>query len=67
LSDAVAFTVIVPLTVASFAGEVIETVGGVVSAVTVNVALLLGVLPTALLTTTRKAVPLSDAAAGGVV
>jgi hypothetical protein len=32
LSEAVAFTVIVPFTVALFAGEVIETVGGVVSA-----------------------------------
>ena len=32
LSEAVAFTVIVPLTVALLAGEVIETVGGVVSA-----------------------------------
>jgi len=32
LSEAVALTVTVPLTVALFAGEVIETVGGVVSA-----------------------------------
>ena len=54
LSEAFAVTVIVPLTVAPFAGEEIDTVGGVVSAAVVNVRSLLATeLPLASVECTR--------------
>ena len=67
LSDAEAVTVTVPETVEPAVGDVIETVGGVVSAVTVKVALLLVALPAELLTTTTKVEPLSALVVTGVV
>ena len=67
LSEAIAATVIVPETVAPEAGEVIETVGGVVSDSTVRVAELLVAFPAELLTTTRKVFPLSVLEVAGVV
>jgi hypothetical protein len=55
-------------------GELIETVGGVVSGggitgpgFTVRVALLLVALPTAFVTTTEKSAPLSAVVVAGVV
>ncbi len=44
-----------------------ETVGGVVSALTVSVAVLLEMLPAGLETLTTKLAPLSDVLVAGVV
>jgi len=65
--EALAATLTVPETVAPFAGEVIETVGGVVPELTVSVAALLVALPAVLLTTTVNCVPLSELVVAGVV
>src|SRR5215469_13637378 len=67
LSEDRAATVIVPETAAPEAGEVIETVGGIVSRRTVRVAELLVTFPAELLTTARKVFPLSVTVVGGVV
>jgi hypothetical protein len=69
LSEAVPETMVTPETVAAFVGALMETVGGVVSAVefTVSVAALLVMLPAALFTTTRNVAPLSAVVVAGVV
>lgn len=67
LSLAFAETVAVPETVAPVIGAVMDIVGGVVSAVTVSIAMLLVAVPAELLTTTPNVEPLSVVVVGGVV
>jgi len=67
VSEAEAVTLIVPETVAPAVGEVMATVGGVISGVTVKVAVLLGKLPVEFLTTTTNFASLSAEVVAGVV